>query len=174
MSKKLKLHKLCASNHKVLVDWKLEGEYVHFDFEVRNYTPHQNKEFGNDYKENWGLWNTDVVEVFIKRNDSQDYLEVQTSPLNQPFGLIIEEPRVKWHIPKVLDLAVSNITLAGIWKSTLSIGLNFIPGTSNHFIGNCFACLGREESREYFALNINTEKTPDFHRPELFVEIGEV
>tara|TARA_Y100000385_G_C13072965_1_gene629956 strand:+ start:1636 stop:2163 length:528 start_codon:yes stop_codon:yes gene_type:complete len=172
MSKILKLHNSCASQHKVLVEWKVEGDYVHFDFEVSNYKPHQNQDFGKDYKENWGLWESDVVEIFLKREDSQDYLEVQTSPLNQPFGLVIEEPRVKWHVPEVLDLAVSNITLGSSWKSTLSIGLNFIPGNSKKIIGNCFACLGNKESREYFALNINTEETPDFHRPELFVDMG--
>lgn len=174
MSKHLNLHNSCASQHKIFVDWKIDRDYIHFDFEILNYTPHHNIDFSSDYKDNWGLWNTDVVEIFLKRDDSNDYLEVQSSPLNQPFGLIIEEPRVKWHVPEVLDLAVSNITLGNTWKSTLSVGLNFIPGNSKRIIGNCFACLGDIENREYFALNTNNEKNPDFHRPDLFVEIGEI
>lgn len=174
MSKKLKLHNSCAVHHSVDVEWIIDGDYVHFDFEINNYIPNQNIDFGSDYKENQGLWDFDVVEVFIKREDSSEYLEVQSSPLNQPFALNIELPREKFYVPEILDLAVSNFTLNNTWKSTITIGLNSIPGNSNKLIGNCFSCLGSAEQREYFALNINTESKPDFHRPELFIELGEI
>lgn len=172
MSKSLELHKNSAKHHDVDVSWKIEKDTIHFHFIVSHYKPHQDKKFGTDYQDNWGLWDFDVVEVFLQKDDSESYLEFQSSPLGQPFALIVEKPREKFHAPKSFNYTVENKVTDKLWESSLTVDLEDIPGSSSRIIGNCFACLGPKESREYFALNINQEDNPDFHRPDLFVDLG--
>jgi hypothetical protein len=130
-------------------------------------------------KKNWGLWNHDVVEAFIQvRNSVEEiqapYLEIQVSPLNQGFNLIILEPRKVFYTP--LDLKFHHTTklfeteAAFGFQANLSIEL---PWRGKFYFGNFFACLGHGDSREYFALNPNKDEKPDFHRPELFVNLPE-
>lgn len=170
----LNLHNSCSSRHNVALTWKLTNNSICFDFVIMNYTPNQNIEFSKNYKENWGLWDTDVAEVFIKKDDSSEYLELQSSPLNQPFALMIEVPREKYYSPDKLDFKISNIIKEYEWNSCIEISLDSIPGNSKTIVGNCFVCLGNKDNREYFALNINLDKAPDFHKPELFVELEEL
>ena len=59
------------------------------------------------------------------------------------------------------------------WKAVFKIPLSDIPGSGNKLYGNFFSCLG-SDTRSYYALNINSEDAPDFHRPELFVELGDI
>jgi hypothetical protein len=174
MQNKLVPHKSVTAQHQVHVSWQfLNAHEVCFNFQVIHYQANTNANFSQDYKENWGLWDFDVVEVFLKREDSQSYLEVQTSPLNQPFALIIEKPRVSFHKPQTLSLQIKNKIENSTWSAQLIIKKEDIPGQGNRLFGNCFACLGTKEKREYFALNINQEDKPDYHRPELFQLFGE-
>lgn len=174
MSKPLHLHKNCSSQHQVAVDWIIHQDQISFEFKVSNYNPHQNSKFGNSYQDNWGLWEHDVVEVFIKKENTNSYLEIQTSPLGQPFALIIEKPRVEFHAPESLSLNLENAVDNKTWISKLTLSLDNIPGSGEKLIGNCFACLGSKDNREYFALRMNQDEHADFHRPELFVELGEL
>ena len=59
------------------------------------------------------------------------------------------------------------------WVAIFKIPLSEIPGSGNKLYGNFFSCLG-SDTRSYYALNINTEDTPDFHRPDLFIKLGEL
>jgi hypothetical protein len=58
------------------------------------------------------------------------------------------------------------------WGGELFIPIQSIPGNSNKLFGNICACLGRP--RSYFSLNNNIENRADFHRPDLFVNLGEL
>jgi hypothetical protein len=173
MSKMLKFHKCCAPHSAVTTSWKIQQEFIVFDFFINNYNAFTNSQFGQDYKNNWGLWDYDVVEVFIKKEDSDSYLELQTSPLNQKFALIVQIPREKYYSPEKCNFVVSNVVENKQWHATMSIPLDVIPGQSRSLTGNCFACLGAQDKREYFALNINSEDSPDFHRPDLFINLGD-
>ena len=138
-------------------------------FKVDNYFPNICDSFSKDYRENEGLWNFDVCEAFLSFGDSS-YLEIQSSPNDSPFAYMIKKPREDFYIPKKLDLIVSNTTYKKRWISTLSISKKDIPG-SGSLVGNLFVCLGPKDKRLYFALNINSESNPDFHRPDLFKEL---
>lgn len=176
----LKKHGTGTSYHGVKVVWKRTGRVVSIDFTVtkRSSTPWAvDESFGADWNKNWGLWNKDVVEAFLQlRKDPQDlrapYLEIQVSPMNQPFALLIEEPRKTFHPPGP-DLAFSgDVTLdAKVWTAHMEITL---PAElrGELLYGGFFSCL-LEGNREYYALNPNPEEKPDFHRPELFLSLDD-
>lgn len=174
MSKTLYPHSSCAPRSQVSVNWELNQQLLTFSFTVSSYVPNTNHNFTKSYQDNWGLWDYDVVEVFLKKENTNSYLELQTSPLNQPFALIIEKPREKYFSPKDLLLSIENEVLEQKWKAKITIPISSIPGEGSKIFGNCFACLGKQENREYFALNLNSEQTPDFHRPELFIQLGDL
>src|SRR5690606_5690688 len=97
------------------------------------------------------------------------YLEIQLSPLNQPFALVIRKPRVEFGYPENLDFSHSVDGEERTWRSKLQVTLPSELQGDLLFVG-LHACLGMGE-REYFALNPNPEDKPDFHRPELFVQM---
>lgn len=152
-----------------------EGRQVSIDFSVtkRSNTPWvTDTSFGEDWNKNWGLWNKDVVEAFLQlRADPLDlrapYLEVQVSPLGQPFALLIVEPRKTFHPPASDLVFTSHVTLEQrVWTAHMEITL---PAElrGDLLYGGFFSCL-LEGNREYYALELNPEEKPDFHRPELF------
>lgn len=176
----LKKHGLGTSYHGVKVSWKRTDRTVSIDFTVtkRSNTPWAVDEtFGTDWNKNWGLWNKDVVEAFLQlRSDPDDlrapYLEIQVSPMNQPFALLIVEPRKTFH-PPAPDLVFSGeVTLdQKVWTAHMEITL---PAElkGDLLYGGFFSCL-LEGNREFYALEPNPEEKPDFHRPELFLSLDE-
>ena len=117
-----------------------------------------------------------MVEAFLQlRQNPEDttapYLEIQISPLNQPFALIVTEPRKTFFAPKALEYK-SEVTLTEkLWTTKLEVT---VPEevTGDILSGGFFACLGAS-TREYYALNPNPEMNPDFHRPEFFLSLVE-
>jgi len=175
----LKKHGPVTANHTIKVDWKREGLSFVLDFTVhkRNAIPwHTDPVFTQDWGKNWGLWNKDVMEVFLQlRQNPNDlkapYLEIQVSPLNQPFALIIVEPRKTFHAPKILNFH-SRVSLEDKnWTGRIELTLpNELKGSLLY--GGCYSCLS-EGPREFYALEPNPEANPDFHRPELFIPLDE-
>jgi hypothetical protein len=174
----LKKHSDSHAEHAVRVQWSISGSNLSIEFEVKKRTKKPwlvDEAFTSDWSKNWGLWNKDVVEAFIQlRTNPTDfkapYLELQVSPLNQPFALIISEPRLNFRPPKRLELNTQSEVVGSIWKSQINV---LLPDelSGNHFFGGFFACLG-QDPREYYALEPNLEASPDFHRPDLFLALG--
>lgn len=176
----LKKHSPGTSYHGIKVAWKRSDRQVEIDFTVskRSSTPWvTDTSFGDDWNKNWGLWNKDVVEAFLQlRSDPMDtrapYLEVQVSPLGQPFALLIVEPRKSFH-PPAADLVFTNqVTLEQrLWTCHMEITLpSDLKG--DLLYGGFFSCL-LEGQREFYALEPNPEDKPDFHRPELFLSLDQ-
>ncbi len=176
----LKKHGTGTSYHGVKVSWVRTGRTVSIDFTVtkRSATPWVvDESFGADWNKNWGLWNKDVVEAFLQLRQTPDdlrapYLEIQVSPMNQPFALLIVEPRKVFH-PPAADLIFSGeVTLDHkVWTAHMEITL---PAElkGEHLYGGFYSCL-LEGQREFYALEPNPEDKPDFHRPELFLSLDE-
>lgn len=144
---------------------------VDFDFKLPN--ANLNPNFNTEGWDNSGLWNYDVAEVFVKKGSAPGpYLELQVSPLGQKFALLIHEPRVKTEEVEYLKTQVEVQYEDQNFQAKFIIADEDIPGEGPGYYGNCFACLGESQTRGYFALNINPEKTPDYHRPDLFLEIS--
>lgn len=132
------------------------------------------EEFGADARKNWGLWNFDVVEAFLQlRQEEQQtegpYLEVQLSPEDQAFALVILRPRQSYYTPLELVFTHHSWNAPGLWEAWMEVELPPELGEGELY-GGLFACLGQSE-RSFYALHPNTEVAPDFHRPELFVAL---
>lgn len=176
----LKKHSPGHADHSVKIEWSNVNREVFVKFSITKRTSapwSTDSVFTQDWLKNWGLWNKDVVEAFIQlRSSAEDtrapYLEVQLSPLNQPFALIITEPRKTFYPPKTLELSHETNVEGRVWSGSMNFKLpEELEGTLLY--GGFFACLG-EGSREFHALEPNPESNPDFHRPELFLPLGEV
>lgn len=175
----LKKHHPSHALHTVKVSWSRQDRTLNLDFQVqkRSSAPWlSNPALGADWAQNWGLWNHDVVEAFLQlRSDAQDvnapYLEIQVSPLNQPFALVIVEPRKKFHAPASLMFETSAVVEGRGWSGSMKVTL---PAelSGEYLYGGFFSCLSNDP-REYFALMPNPEAAPDFHRPELFISLDQ-
>ena len=135
---------------------------------------HVNPEFGPDPRKNWLLWQWDVVEAFLQlRRHAHDvtapYLEVQLSPRGQGLVLVIIEPRRCYYTPLAFKWEAEVREHAGGWSTQARFQL---PGDfpEGELWGGLFACLG-SGPRGFYALQPNSEASPDFHRPELFVSL---
>lgn len=175
----LKKHGSTFANHIIKVNWERKLNSVMIDFQIQKRTgPAWNTDpvFSQDWAKNWGLWNKDVFEAFLQlRSHANDlaapYLEIQVSPLNQPFALVITEPRKTFFAPKVLNYKTQVQTEAKLWAGKMDIELpNDLSGPQLY--GGFFSCLS-QEPREYYALEPNPEANPDFHRPELFLRLDQ-
>lgn len=173
----LKKHHPGAARHSLKVSWTRNENTVSIDYQVqkRDSSPWiSSNEFGDDWRKNWGLWDKDVFEAFLQLRSSHDdlrapYLEIQVSPLNQPFALLIVEPRKTFHAPEKLDLKTKVEIEGRTLKANLTVVLpEELRGKLLY--GGFFSCLG-EAPREFYALEPNPEEKPDFHRPELFIPL---
>lgn len=174
----LKKHGTGVSYHGLKVEWQYADREITLTFTATKRTSKPwlaDETKTDDWSKNWGLWNTDVLEAFLQLRSAPNdlkapYLEVQVSPLNQPFALIITEPRKTFHPPKTLDFSHEVSVEGKIWSATMKIKLpDELKG--DHLYGGFFACLDHDP-REFYALEPNPEQNPDFHRPELFLPLN--
>jgi hypothetical protein len=178
----LKKHGEGHAHHSVKVEWSILGQEFLIKFSVNKRTSRPwlfDEAFTTDWSKNWGLWNKDVVEVFLQLRKFPDdikapYLELQVSPHNQPFALIVTEPRVHFSPPKELIFSheVSVVGRSWITEMKVTLPTELLPKEpiDIEVYGSFFACLD-QEPREYFALELNPGPTPDFHLPELFLPL---
>lgn len=177
MNAYLKKHGPGFAGHSIKVNWQRTNREVTIDFQVqkRSKEPwNSDPLFTDDWHKNWGLWNKDVIEAFLQlRKDPSDvkapYLEFQISPLNQPFALIITEPRKTFFAPPILVFTSESTTTDKVWQGQIKVEL---PAElkGDLLYGGFFSCLSHEP-REFYALEPNPETNPDFHRPELFLAL---
>jgi len=165
----------CMHNSQVQVQYEFRNDSLFVHFEVQTEKLHLNPDFTTVGFNNNGLWDYDVVEVFIqKKDDSNHYLEIQCSPLSQKFALLVKKPREVTQSIQSLCSKVSASKNALGFSADFEILFNDIPGHGNELRGNFFSCLGPADAREYFALNINQDDQADFHRPDLFQTLGQI
>ena len=163
------------SHYLVSMDYKLEQSFLRIHFTVEFQKLFVSNAFSLDSFKNWGLWETDVVEIFITRSEQRTpYLELQFSPLSQKFALIVETPRQQFSYPEELDVKVKSHVNTKSWDCEIHVPFHQIPGSSQEIYGNFHACLGESVKRCYYGYQINSEVSPDFHRPDLFKKLGEI
>lgn len=122
-----------------------------------------------------GLWNKDVVEVFLGPPNRDDYFEIQVSPLGQWLDLRVLSPRtavdVDWN--SNLELKVTLSQEEGLWHTFLGLpweSLGTGPPTTAVTVWrlNLFRIAGLAETREYLAWRPTFTSRPDFHVPSSF------
>ncbi len=158
--------------YQVSCEYRLDDDRLIADFIVTK--PEEldwntDKNFSREGIGNWKLWEHDVVEFFIQDRDEKlgeksPYIELQLSPLDQKFALIVERPRESYYTPQDFDFSGHSKTDGNSWQATIEVK---IPRDTQLY-GGTFSCLGPKDKRHYLASNPNKEAQPDFHRPELF------
>jgi len=133
------------------------------------------KSFDDNGIENWGLWEHDVVEMFLQpRNDPSEitapYLELQLSPRGQKFAVIVHDPRKKYETPFDLNFMGHSKRSSKEWSAEFKVTHElllkpFLYGTFN-------ACLGDVSCREFFASSWANRKILDFHVPNAFIQLN--
>ena len=150
----------------------VEKSRFHINFHFQGKT-HTHTKFSQTGYDNWGLWEYDVLELFLTRNHSH-YLELQISPLKQTFALLVIEPRKTYEKIERLDLAFQVEHSANLFRVCADLAVSDIPGSSQHIQGNVHACLGPSDKRCFLGTNINSEEKVNFHRPDLFIPLGAI
>lgn len=172
--------RVAATTPAPQVRWQLTPEgWFEATFEVRlppgavwNVDPAYSR---TDYRENWGLWEHDVMELFLQPRPFPDvasgpYLELQMSPLGQPFALVVEEPARRYGAPATLAFLRENVRDEGFWRVRVAVQVpGYVPGAP--LFGNLTACLGPARARTYWGLTLNEDGEVDFHRPKEFVQL---
>lgn len=162
------------SHYQVNFTYQIKDNLLSISFEVisKTGTFNTSNQFDKKGIQNWGMWEYDVLEVFLSTNKQAPYLELQLSPLNQKLALIIKEPRKTWNYPEDWDdFFVNSKVNDNKWSGTIEIELNKIPNfkEDSSVWANVFGILGSPQ--EFYAWNPNPEESPDHHRPELFKEL---
>ena len=133
----------------------------------------------------WGLWEWDVVEVFVESGRDSDvqpiaahrkYFEFQLSPLGQYFELEILEARKKWNTSyasgfkkRVFRRSETKEWIAEFVITLKSLG--YSVESPLPIRGNAFAILGPSARRSYWALSLPPQDTPNFHLPSHFIDL---
>lgn len=167
-----------SSDASVSVRFELVADRLEAEFEVRAPALHFNPEIPMQGSQ-WGLWDWDVVEVFISVDGQRScppgrYFEFQVSPLNQSFELEIQEPRVRFDREFRCGWSHrSRTTESGqgqAWNARLSLPLRELgwSGDIATIRGGAFAILGAAGARRYWSLFLKPQAKPDFHLPSEF------
>lgn len=175
MQELLRYSNSTIQNYQVLAEVMASEDFLEIVFQVDfQYELVTSPQFRMGSYQNWGLWEFDVVEVFLTREPGErlPYIELQISPLGQTFALLINTPRVETSYPEHLSFESNARVENGKWTSILKIPVAEIPGKEKVIYGNFTACLGPSGQREYFSL-APLEKI-DFHQPKLFLALMEL
>lgn len=125
-----------------------------------------------------GLWEKDVVEVFLKPAACDDYFEIEVSPLGQWLDGRVIKPRVKVDFDWDSRLRVKVVIdeEEHIWRAFLALpfepmaeagALARVPQVGEAWRLNLYRVTG-EEPREYMAWRPTFTEEPDFHVPSAF------
>lgn len=155
-------------NYKVFTEYSINNDLIKIKFEIHNCDKFfVSQAFSHDGRKNWGLWNYDVVEFFVRALGDEEYLEVQVSPLNQQFMLKVIKPRKVFYTP----LSYSFYSTVNTKNNITQVSME-LPNMWNtcDLEGNFFAILGSNQ-KNYFAMNLDEKKAPDFHRTDLFKKL---
>jgi len=126
-----------------------------------------------------GLWEKDVVEVFLRPESCDDYFELEVSPLGQWLDVHIRKPRVdvdyRWD--SGLRVHASIDKAGGVWIAVLEVpfapmmgcfGDRKRPQIGDAWRLNLYRMAGEEPEREYLAWCPTFTAVPDFHVPSAF------
>jgi hypothetical protein len=166
------------SKFSVTAQIRLVGRIVYWNMQCtgpKDLPWHTQAHLGEDYRKNWQLWESDVLETFLQlRAHDEDvaapYLELQVSPLNQPLALVIRKPRESFYTPLKLSFhshcQLSETVTQKQWGLEAQVSLpEELQGGS--LWGGVFACLQAQE-REYHALAPWAPAPANFHLPQYF------
>ena len=127
----------------------------------------------------YGLWERDVVEVFLRPEISETYFEFEVSPVGQWLDILVRRPRkdVDFGWRSGLKVQCELDSQRRLWTARLIIPakpmihvlqLPSAPKSGDIWKVNLFRISGAAPSREYLAWQPTFTPQPDFHVPEAF------
>ena len=162
--------------NQALIDSKITVEFAlikkeliaHFAVQSEQ-APSVSPQLASDSSQ-WGLWDWDVVELFLATSDSTVYYEFQVSPLNQFFELEIFEPRKRYNKEFKTGFIHSASKTEKGWTAEMRIPLEKLnwDGRKESLRGNAFAILHQTHGPTHWSLNLPKQEKPDFHLPQYF------
>lgn len=162
---------------RVDFDIRLKDSLLSALFRVRSDRPSLTNPTLPSDQSQWGLWDWDVVELFVSCSPEASrlpYYEFQVSPLGQHFELEIFEPRKSFDRDFRSGFTRSVRKLGeGEWEASMTIPLDRLgwDGDPASIVGNAYAILGPKESRTYWSLYLDQQDKPDFHLPGRFMKL---
>ncbi len=127
-------------------------------------------------KETWGLWDYDVVEVFIgaEANHVGRYKEFEVSPQNEWVDLEVDRDRagkeVDWEWDSGFEWVSRVDPATNLWYCAMRIPWKSISATSpragSEYRLNLYRIEGAEPNRKYLAWR--PVNSPSFHTPSAF------
>lgn len=155
--------------------WSDEHLYVRFD--ARQAEPLVRSEEPNLDSKTLGLWDRDVVEIFIApvADEPRKYFEFEAAPNGEWVDLAIDltsgkrETDVEYSSGMQMAARIEDgrvVTAIRIpWDA-----LGKRPEIGEVWLGNLFRCVGRDPDRGYLAWSPTLTERPNFHVPEQFGE----
>ena len=132
----------------------------------------------NDTKRYIGLWNHEVVEVFISDCRGANYLEVNIGPFGHYYLKSISTYDQNDMIDVDTAPTVKINAKANRWNARVYVPYAMVPEPDTGFDMevplaikwhiNAFAIHGNKDSREYLAATALPGKSPNFHQPKFF------
>ena len=160
---------------EVSVDYCIKKGILQVEFQIKGHKNYfDSDQFSLIGWENWGLWNYDVVELFLTKSPLGPYLEVQASAVGQKFALKVIKPRVETQKITGLDCEVESSVDSDGFRVNFTLNCDEIPGEGSELYGNFHACLGEAAKRNYYYLFLYSQARPDVHRPDLFKKLGDI
>lgn len=163
-----------AAQRGASVAFRLDGSFLTALFKVESTAPsHVNPGLPTGSSQ-WGLWDWDVVELFVScagHPGRLPYYEFQVSPLGQFLELEILEPRRRVNRDFASGFGHSARRVdEGRWEAEMRLPLEKLgwDGDPASIHGNAFAILGEPPARTYWSLFLAPQEKPDFHLPGKF------
>jgi len=125
-----------------------------------------------------GVWEKDLIELFLLNPDSGYYVEFNLGPQGEWWWCTFIAPRVRAvATPRPLLGVITNACISEeSWDSTLYVPLSslprrlaFCPDTTK---GNIAFCLG--DPQQYITLADLGDGPPDFHRPDKWIPLAKL
>lgn len=111
----------------------------------------------------WGLWEHEVVELFIVGADGR-YTEIELGPHGH--HLVLRLSGVRQIVERELPLTFSARVHNGRWRGVAKIPRSLLPEGPHRV--NAFALHGTGETRRYLCWTPLPGPKPDFHQPDRF------
>jgi len=125
-----------------------------------------------------GLWDLDVVEVFIAPADINHYFEVEVSPLQEWLDVELHvkgnkrEANWDWHSKVQASCTIDDANHSRTWRAAFRIPNATLFGSElkqgSECFGNFYRCDGSEPDRRYLTWQPTMTAEPNFHVPEKF------
>lgn len=125
------------------------------------------------------LWERDVVEVFLRPAEIDEYFEIELSPLGQWLDLLVRRPRVdhdfSWRSKMKSRVRIDRracvwtAEVALPWEPMLSAArIRRPPQTDDLWRINFYRIAGKPPERRYYSWQPTFSLEPDFHVPSAF------